>query len=210
MENEPASNEIKLELDAEMKEAAARLRALDKNIVASYIESGQLLQKIKDRLDHGQFGTWIKDVVEMSPRTAEIRMSMAKFAGQHDLTPEQLHNLNVTSLEKISAPSCPPAAVAEVLGNIKSGTAMKHKEVKDAIDRAKGVSAKSPGTSESDRAEIQTTFETALAVLTDDLDLYEKFFEALNPDGKAYIFIRGQLFELTPPDELQKARTSRI
>src|SRR5690242_8949909 len=62
------------------KAAAEHIRDILRNTTAGIIEVGERLKAIKDRLQHGQFTSWIDAEFGMADRTARLYVSAAEWA----------------------------------------------------------------------------------------------------------------------------------
>jgi hypothetical protein len=79
---------------------------------------GTYLDGAKVRLPHGQFTDWLNAEFDMSERTAENYMSVArKFASKSEL----ISDLPPSLLYKLAAPSTPETIVTKVIEDIKAG-----------------------------------------------------------------------------------------
>jgi DUF3102 family protein len=109
------------------KQAADRIRARQRQESAAVIAIGKDLKAIKDRLDRGQFGRWLRAEFDWTERTARRYMQAAKvFDGQTDA----VSVLSPTTLYLLSAKSTPETRVAKVIADLEAG---------DPIDQARIV-----------------------------------------------------------------------
>jgi hypothetical protein len=106
-------------------------------MVQNIIMSGQDLLKVKASLDHGKFIEWVERDVEMSIRTAQNYMKVAKWAkalpGDKYAT---IAHLPPTKLYLLAAASTPEDIENEVIADIESGKPVDTKEVKARIEEA--------------------------------------------------------------------------
>jgi Protein of unknown function (DUF3102) len=119
------------ELRLELEDAASRIEGIV-NLGAE--EIGKILQEVKPKLGHGQFGRWVQTRLNMSARTAERYMSVAAhFAGQCD----KLSRLPPTVVYQLAARSTPQSARDEVLAALESGERLERVAVTDMIRAAR-------------------------------------------------------------------------
>lgn len=101
-----------------------RIRILKTNIVSDYLEIGDLLLKAKERVPHGEWETWLKEKVDISPRHASRIMSTAsKYLPERrslytGLSFTKLLNLSILDEEKreefISIHDCEKISANEI------------------------------------------------------------------------------------------------
>jgi hypothetical protein len=98
------------------------------------VDTGRDLIGIKDRLGHGRFGAWLKAEFDMTERTAENCMNVARFLEGKS---ETLSVLPPTILYALAAPSAPLAVVNEVVNAAETGTIPAPKEIRQKLSKAK-------------------------------------------------------------------------
>jgi DNA modification methylase len=119
--------------DSFLVDAAARIRALGKRVIADAIEIGRLLADCKDRCGHGNWLPWLEREFGWSDQQAR------RFIHVHELSCEgkfnKLLNLAVpiSGLYLLAAPSTSEAARAAVVDRAEAGERLKHAEVRDII-----------------------------------------------------------------------------
>jgi len=97
----------------------------------SLIEVGKRLIEVKDVLDHGQFSDWCETEFQMSPRTVQNMMNVARaFDGKS----ETVSLLTDSALYLLAAPSTPAAAREAVIEQAQAtGQSPTKAEVKEVI-----------------------------------------------------------------------------
>lgn len=113
----------------EARRAAERIRG---RLLSSYIDTGADLIKIKDKMEHGAFGDWVKAEFGFTGRTAENFMNAARLAQEYEIISE----LPPTIVYLLAAPSAPAAIVADVLAEAKKGIVPRVREIKTRLAEA--------------------------------------------------------------------------
>ena len=105
------------------------IKTLMKRTVEGIIETGERLQKVKKRLKHGEFMTWIEKEIKCHYSTALHFMRVWETFGEHK---EQIANvgINVSVLYLLSAPSMPEQLRTEIIEMAKSGNPVSFAEAK--------------------------------------------------------------------------------
>lgn len=114
----------------EARAAAARIKT---RLRAAVVDVGADLNRVKERLPYGEFGSWLKAEFGLTERTAQNYMSAAVLAGKY----ETVSVLPPKTLYLLAAPSTPESAQQEVVGRLQRGESLDHREVKSVIDDAK-------------------------------------------------------------------------
>lgn len=96
------------------REAAVRIRG---RLRTSYLDTGNDLLVIKEKLGHGNFGSWLEAEFIMSVRSAEECMSAARLATKYAITA----NLPPTILVALGAKSADVDVVKQVLDDVEAG-----------------------------------------------------------------------------------------
>ena len=107
------------------------------------IDNGRDLMEVKERLEHGQFESWVEDRFEMSPRRAREYMQVAENFKSADSA--VLDNIQKSALLLFSSPSTPATARQEAIELAESGEKITHakaKELKDAHKRIQTLEQK--------------------------------------------------------------------
>ncbi|NMG41995.1 DUF3102 domain-containing protein [Chelativorans sp. ZYF759] len=116
------------------RQAAGRIRARHRGMVEGILDTGQDLIAIKSKLGHGKFGAWVEASVGWSARTAENYMRVAEEFGDNR---ELVTQLSPTTLYGLAAKSTPLHVRQGVIDEIKGGSALNSKSVKERIRAAK-------------------------------------------------------------------------
>jgi hypothetical protein len=138
----------KLDDPALVAEAQATAGRIRDRLRTSYINTGNDLIRIKDKLGHGRFGPWLELECIMSARSAEECMSAARLATKYAITA----NLPPTILVALGAKSADVDVVRTVLDDVEAGkpppTTAKVKErlaaARAAQKKSKANARKSP------------------------------------------------------------------
>jgi hypothetical protein len=117
------------------QDAANRIR---QRMQASIIETGRDLLKIKEVLDHGQFGRWLKAEFNLTDRTARNFMNAAELA---DAKSEIVSVLPAATLYRLASPSTPDIARDNIIGRLEKGETVTAKDVTDEIGRRRDEQA---------------------------------------------------------------------
>ena len=106
-------------------------------MVRNIIMSGQELLEVKNSLEHGRFIEWVERDVEMSIRTAQNYMRVAKWAkalpGDKYAT---VSHLPPKTLYLLAARSTPEDIGKEVIADIEADTPIDNKRIKARIEEA--------------------------------------------------------------------------
>jgi DNA modification methylase len=112
---------------------AGEIKALARRSALDIFEIGCKLLEVKARLDHGQFGVWLKDEFDWSRPTAARFMQVAGRFGEKNY---QIDNFAPSALCLLAAPSTPEEAVEEAVAQASNGH-VTHKEAKEIVNRHK-------------------------------------------------------------------------
>jgi hypothetical protein len=88
-------NEIKYNNDLELKIIEDRILKFKNAAAQNLIQLGNELNKAKEKVPHGEWGTWLRKRVQFSQRTANIYMRIAKEFGSNS---QAVSNLEITKL----------------------------------------------------------------------------------------------------------------
>lgn len=89
------NNEVRCNNDLELKAIENRIIRLKNETAQNLIKLGNELNRAKEKVPHGEWGTWLRDKVNFSQRTANIYMRIAKEFGSNS---QAISNLEVTKL----------------------------------------------------------------------------------------------------------------
>ena len=105
------------------------IKSLMKRTVEGIIETGERLQKVKQRLQHGEFMTWVENEIKCHYSTALHFMRVWETFGEQK---EQIADagINVSVLYLLSAPSMPEHLRTEIVEMAKAGNSISFAEAK--------------------------------------------------------------------------------
>ena len=147
-----------------IKGAVTRIRNNLANATQSVIEVGYDLIDVKERLSHGEFGTWIDAEFGMSMRTAQNFMSAVRMIGSFGMAPEIVQAIPQKLLYQLASPKVPGEIVIDVIEQIEQGKKPDVLAVLAKIKATKITPAEKPA------AEIETNVAaTMVAVLKEHL-----------------------------------------
>lgn len=114
------------------EEAVERITGYQRRMASDVVYIGLLLEDVKDRLPHGQFGGWIKHYFGWSQQTASNMMRAAETFGKlpnfGDLT------IDMSAVYLLASNKCPDELREEVLERAEKGERITHATVRDALD----------------------------------------------------------------------------
>jgi hypothetical protein len=126
--------DIPSDLNEELESVANRVRNRLGNMTANIVEIGHELRAVKQRLEHGQFLTWVEAACKLSARTAQLMMKAAEWAeGKNEI----VAHLEPTAIYLLAAPSTPDSIRREVLSGLEHGQRPTPRLIKDMIRAAK-------------------------------------------------------------------------
>jgi hypothetical protein len=137
-----------------LRQAANQIRSCREGMAREIIRMGMTLHGAKAHLLHGQFGPWLKAEFNMSERTAENYMSVAKEFGNKS---ETVADLPLKLLYGLAAPSTPKQIREKVVADLEAGKTIDHR----AITKEISVSRKGGSLDKLQRAE-EAAHEAAL------------------------------------------------
>jgi hypothetical protein len=162
----------------ELREAAARIRERGREQSTAIIDIGNTLLRVKDKLQHGEWGYWLDAEFSMSTSTAGRYMRVAKWAADKSVT---VTNLQPSTLYLFSAKSTPPSMAQEVLDCL-SNDSISEKELKSRLSSMKNTkraAAASSGATEG------TTRPTDLQVSAPPAHEQARKFQRLGSEQEA-------------------------
>ncbi len=115
-----------------VKQRTGEIKTLVRRAAQDIIEIGQKLIEVKEHLEHGQFGAWLKAEFDWSERTARQFMTVAdqfKTANFADL------NIGASALYLLAAPSTPDAARDEALERAAAGETITHQAARQIVEQ---------------------------------------------------------------------------
>lgn len=125
---------IDSEVSTFIQERTTEIKALVNRSARDIIEIGEKLIQVKEKLAHGQFGSWLKTEFKWDERTARNFMTVAdKFKSENfadlDFAPSALYLL--------AAPSTPEEALQSALELAEKGETISHAKAKEILERHK-------------------------------------------------------------------------
>lgn len=88
------------------RDTAASIRKAQTNMFNSAFEIGELLIKVKDQLDHGQFGKWRSSEFGYTQRTAQNYMNAFRYLGDKSETVSRLPMKTIYDLASLPEEKC--------------------------------------------------------------------------------------------------------
>jgi len=110
------------EVADQVREAAEAIRQKIKRTTKDIIAIGQALLAVKDVLEHGQFGQWLKAEFGWTDRTARNFMAVAAAFGPKTEMSSELQ-IDPTAAYLLAAPSVPEQAREQALERTEAGGA---------------------------------------------------------------------------------------
>lgn len=116
---------------SDLQSTAARLRSQITKSTADMIAIGRVLVAIKDRIERGQFTTWVEAEVGVSIRTAQGYMRFADIAATKG---EMVSLLPPPTVRLLASKSTPPEIVDQVLASAQGGRIVPESAVREMIE----------------------------------------------------------------------------
>jgi hypothetical protein len=113
-----------------LRQAAHQIRSFERNAAQAMITIGKTLLGIRDQLDHGQFGAWLKAEFNWTARTAQNYMRAAEIFGTKC---ETISHLPATLIYRLAAPSTPKQIQDKVVADLEAGKSIDHRALKKEI-----------------------------------------------------------------------------
>jgi CheY-like chemotaxis protein len=106
-----------------------KIKSLIKQTVEGIIETGERLHRVKEKLKHGEFMTWVENEIKCHYSTALHFMRVWETFGEQK---EQISDIgiNVSVLYLLSAPSTPKELRTEIVEMAKAGNSVSFAEAK--------------------------------------------------------------------------------
>jgi Protein of unknown function (DUF3102) len=120
---------------APLTQHAEAIRKLHKRAISDVIEIGGRLSECKRRLAHGRWLPWLEREFAWTERTARNYMAVHEFFAKSETVADL--SIDLTSLYRITAPSTPADARAEVIGRVRAGEALSRGEIQRVVQQAK-------------------------------------------------------------------------
>lgn len=182
--------------EAEVREAAERIKLRLRRSAEDIIEIGKDLIAVKDRLPHGSFLPWIEQEFGMSRFTANRFMAVAEVYGAKGST---VQHLDLTALYELAAPKTPIEVREEVEKMIEAGevvtkaTVVELRNKLSGLEKAKALAEqeieKKTAAVEAIEGKIDEAIAEQIKVAADKIAKQE-------PSERARIVAGGAMFEL--------------
>ena len=128
----------------EVHDIIAQLQGLetDVNGVKPGIRKGELCQKLKDGVDHGEFTSLLNEQLGIPERTAQQYMSVARLKKDRLKVgkPASFAGLGLTSLFELARPNVPAELIDQIIDEAAI-TPLPYKSVSDRVNEAVRASA---------------------------------------------------------------------
>ncbi len=118
----------------QLKKAAQEIRTCQHSAGLSIVEIGVKLIRVKASLDHGQFGSWLREEFGWSERTAQNCMRVAEV---FQAKSETVADLPASLIYKLAAPSTPIEIREKVIAGLEEGRLIDCVEVTKEIERCR-------------------------------------------------------------------------
>ncbi len=117
-----------------IQERTVEIKALMSRTAKNILEIGLKLIEVKERLEHGEFGDWLKAEFDWDERTARRFMSVANA-----FKTDKLSDLSLapSALYLLAAPSTPEEARLEAVELAESGETVTHAKAKSIVEKHK-------------------------------------------------------------------------
>jgi hypothetical protein len=119
----------------DLRLCAERIRTSISKTVDTVIAIGNELLTAREKLDHGQFMSWVEDGIGIQPRTARNYMNAARFAEARKR--ETISLLRPAALYQLASPSTPSEVVKAVLERIEAGEVISEANVVTTVKNAR-------------------------------------------------------------------------
>jgi hypothetical protein len=116
-----------------VREVAAEIKMLCKTAAQQVIAIGQLLIDVKEKLPHGQFGSWIVAEFGWTHATACNFMNVSQRFSDNS----KFLNFGTSALYLLANPSVSDEAVAEAIHRADHGEEITHKVAKEIVAKHK-------------------------------------------------------------------------
>jgi hypothetical protein len=140
------------------REAAQRIQTRLRNDI---IEIGRDLIAVKERMEHGAFGAWVRAELQITMRSAENYMNGSRLLARKS---ETVSHLPPSIIYALAAPSAPVAVVDKLIDDVEAGATITVAQIKTAIQaerNAKIEAAKSPDQIKKDQEAHETRAKRA-------------------------------------------------
>jgi Protein of unknown function (DUF3102) len=122
---------------AALKMQACNIRKLANNSMSAIITAGQELLRVKDQLDHGQFGPWVQSECGFSLSTAENFMRASNLISGQNRNCVAILQLQPSTVYRLAAKGTPAGVVDSVIERGERGEVVSDKQVLAALDEVR-------------------------------------------------------------------------
>ncbi len=150
-----------------LRSQAEQIRARNRNACENVINIGSALREVKDRLDYGQFGSWLDTEFGWTSRTARNYMAVADR--YRDKT-EMISVFDLGAMYELAADSTPDDLRDEFEQRAAAGEPIRGRDVKAAKRRA---------STNSSGAALRSRTTTSSPRSTGDMDVLRKPIDEL-------------------------------
>jgi hypothetical protein len=128
----------------ELRQAAERIRSRGQDQIAAIVDIGNELNQVKNKVGHGNWGSWLNSEFAMSIATANRYLRGAAFIADKRSRGKFVTVTNLTAglLFQMSAKSAPPLLVHEAVERAETDAPMSEKEFRSrlaALKKAKST-----------------------------------------------------------------------
>ena len=111
--------------------AVERIDKLQRRMACDVIAIGGELLAVKERLEHGQFGNWIKHYFGWSHMTAHRMMQVAEVLGDKF---NNLLSIDTSALYLLASDKCPDELREDMLARAEKGERITHATVRSELE----------------------------------------------------------------------------
>ena len=122
---------LEADVAARVRASTARIQARLQKTLADLVSIGNELQAIKEALEQGQFGRWLKAEFGWTDRTARHYMAVARQFGQTEIISET--SITPTAAFLLAARSVPDEARQEAIQLAQDGQPLTVKRAKEIV-----------------------------------------------------------------------------
>jgi Protein of unknown function (DUF3102) len=115
---------------------AAAIRQLGRQTVDNVIEIGRRLTEVNERIEHGQWGLWLRREFDWAETTARRFIQVYELAETKSANLADL-NLPISGLYLLAAPSAPSEVRDDIFNRAAEGEKIRHKDIADAVKDAR-------------------------------------------------------------------------
>lgn len=133
--------------------ATVRIISLETDMRSNAWELANEIYAQKERIGHGKFGEWLRDVLEWEPRRAQMWLSIReRWSSKEEYM--LVSHLSLSTQQLLAAPSTPDVAV-EIIA--KADSPMTVRQVKDVIVEQRTLAGNAPKKREIQMLSVEAT-----------------------------------------------------